>query len=111
MKKIWVILLLVLTACSSDELEPIPVSTLTTFEVEENVISNQDLITFNLKEEGIYNLVLLDGTQVISREKFIGKIGKNTMKLYTRTLQSKYLYLVLQDINGYQIGKTTLIIK
>lgn len=111
MKKIWILFLLLLTTCTTDEFEPTPAPVLTTFEIKENTLSDQDPITFNLKEEGIYNLVLLDGTQVVSREKFKGKIGKNNMKLYTRTLKIKYLYLVLQDVNGNQIGKTTLILK
>lgn len=111
MKKIWILFLLLLTTCTSDEFEQVPVPVLTTFEVKENIISDQDLITFDLEKEGIYTLTLIDGTQVISREKITGKIGRNTLKLYTRTLQSKYLYLVLQDASNNQIGKTTLIIK
>ena len=111
MRKIWVLLLLILTTCTSDELEPTPTPVLTTFEVEENRVTNQSSLIFDLEKEGIYTLTLLDGNQVISREKIVGKTGRNTLKLYTRTLQSKYLYLVLQDVNNNQIGKTTLIIE
>lgn len=110
MRKIWVLLLLALTTCTSDELEPTPAPVLTTFEVEENRVTNQSNIVFDLEKEGIYTLTLIDGTQVVSREKLTGKVGRNTLKLYTRTLQSKYLYLVLHDVNNNQIGKTTLII-
>lgn len=111
MKKIWILFLLLLTTCTSDELEQAPTPTLTTFNIEENKVTNESSITFDLEKEGVYTLTLLDGTQVVSRERLRGKIGRNTLKLYTRTLQSKYLYLVLQDVNNNQIGKTTLIIE
>lgn len=111
MKKIWILFLLLLTTCTSDELEQAPTPTLTTFGIEENKVTNESSITFDLEKEGVYTLTLLDGTQVVSRERLRGKIGRNTLKLYTRTLQSKYLYLVLQDVNNNQIGKTTLIIE
>ena len=112
MKKILYIFLLMLVACTSDEFEPAPEpAVLDTFASVENIVTDKGDITFTLEKEGTYTLTLLDGTQVVSREKFNGKIGKNNLKLYTRTLQTKYLYLVLQDVNGNQIGKTTIIIK
>jgi hypothetical protein len=111
MKKMYFIFLLMIVACTSDELQPEPIIVKDTFEVVENTVEDKSAITFTLEKEGTYTLTLLDGTQVISREKFIGKVGKNNLRVYTRTLQTKYLYLVLQDVNNNQIGKTTLIIK
>lgn len=111
MKKIWVLFLLLLTTCTSDEIEQAPAPVLTTFEIKENKVTNESNILFDLEKEGIYTLTLIDGTQVVSRERLRGRVGRNTLKLYTRTLQSKYLYLVLQDENNNQIGKTTLIIE
>ena len=111
MKKMYFIFLLMIVACTSDELQPEPVIVKDTFEVVENTVEDKSAITFTLEKEGIYTLTLLDGNQVISREKFVGKQGKNSLTLYTRTIQTKYLYLVLQDSNNNQIGKTTIIIK
>jgi hypothetical protein len=112
MKKIYLILLLILGACTSDEFEPIPETVVfDTFAVAENIVKDKGTITFTLEKEGTYILTLSDGNQVISREKFVGKQGRNNLTLYTRTIQSKYLYLVLQDTNNNQIGKTTIIIK
>jgi predicted transcriptional regulator len=112
MRKIWALLLLILTTCTPPEnFEQLPTPTTTIFTATENKVTNQSNLVFNLEKEGIYTLTLLNGTQVITREKFTGKIGRNTLKLYTRALQNQYLYLVLQDANNNQIGKTTLIIE
>jgi hypothetical protein len=48
--------------------------------------------------------------QVITRERFIGKMGENKLKIYTSSLPVKYLYLLLEDESKSQIGKTTIII-
>jgi hypothetical protein len=48
--------------------------------------------------------------QVITREKFTGKIGINSLKIFTNTLPTKYLSVVLKDQNNQQIGKTRIII-
>jgi len=47
----------------------------------------------------------------VSREKFSGKMGENIKKIYTNSLQSQYLYLLLQDVIGKEVGKTTIITK
>ena len=47
--------------------------------------------------------------QVVSRERFIGKIGENNKKIYTNSLPKGYLLLVLEDNNKNQLGKTTII--
>jgi hypothetical protein len=75
-------------------------------------VSNGDEITFNLKAAGIYTLTMSDSVsnQVVTRERFNGKIGENRLKIYTRTLPVKYLYLVLEDASKMQIGKTTITI-
>jgi hypothetical protein len=111
MKKMYLIFLLMIVACTSDELQPEPVIVKDTFELVENTVTDKSAITFTLEKEGIYTLTLSDGKQVVSREKFVGKQGRNTLTLYTRTIQTKYLYLELQDSYNNQIGKTTIIIK
>ena len=36
---------------------------------------------------------------------------ENIKKIYTNSLQSQYLYLLLQDVIGKEVGKTTIITK
>jgi hypothetical protein len=76
------------------------------------VIDGQE-IHFQLPTAGVYTLTLIDkdNGQVISRERFTGKIGENIKRIYTNSIQSQYLYLLLEDVTKTQIGKTTIITK
>ena len=78
-----------------------------------NIVSNGDSINFTLQTSGIYTLAMIDTiqNQVISKEKFVGKAGLNTMNIYTKTLTQTYLNVVLMDNNNNQINKTKIIIK
>ncbi len=113
MKKVTLITLLLLAGCTKPELptpEP-PVEKI--FNVgESNVVDNQS-IYFDLPSAGTYFLVLIDkeSGQVISREKFTGQIGENVKKIYTKSIQVRYLYLVLEDGDKNQLKKTTIILK
>jgi hypothetical protein len=113
MKKLTLITLLLLVGCTKPELptpEP-PVEKI--FNVgESNVVDNQS-IYFDLPSAGTYFLVLIDKEtgQVISREKFTGQIGENVKKIYTKSIQVRYLYLVLEDGDKNQLKKTTIILK
>ncbi len=82
------------------------------FSVKESTVTNGQEIKFNLKAEGVYTLTLFDSTaqQVVTRERINGKIGINNLKLYTKSLPIKYLYLTLEDQNSVEVGKTLLII-
>jgi hypothetical protein len=82
------------------------------FSVSENGVKNGDVINFTLKTGGTYTLTMIDTTvnQVISRERFTGKIGANSLKIYTNSLPTKYLSVELKDQNNNQIGKTKIII-
>ena len=82
------------------------------FDNKEIVIKNTQEIQFELTKDGIYTLTLGDEitNQVLTREKFNGKIGINKKKIYTKSLSIKYLYLLLEDENKTKIGKTTIII-
>ena len=100
-------------SCRKVEVEPIPTPKVEDiFSVKETSIKNGDPLKFTLKSEGVYTLTLFDsvGQQVVTRERIIGKIGENSLKLYTKSLPVRYLYLSLEDGNGVQIGKTLLII-
>jgi hypothetical protein len=64
-----------------------------------------------LPSAGTYTLTLIDkeSGQILSRERFIGKAGENIKKIYINSIESQYLYLVLEDVTKTEIGKTTLI--
>ena len=114
MKKILFILALTLIGCRKVEVrpEPKPITT-NVFNNAENTIDNGQEIQFDLTKNGVYTLTIGDSTtnQVLTRERFNGQIGINKKKIYTKGLQSKYLYLLLEDVTKTQIGKTTIIIK
>ena len=114
MKKILFILALTLIGCR--KIEPvivIPVVTTNVFSNAENTIDNGQEIQFDLSKDGIYTLTIGDSinNQVLTRERFNGQIGINKKKIYTKGLQTKYLYLLLEDVTKTKIGKTTIIIK
>jgi hypothetical protein len=83
------------------------------FDNEINTVSNGDTISFTLPTNGIYTLTMIDTiqNQVVSREKFTGKMGVNTLNIYTKTLTQTYLSVVLMDNNNNQINKTKITIK
>jgi hypothetical protein len=78
-----------------------------------NTVSNGDSINFNLQIGGIYTLTMIDTiqNQVVTREKFTGKTGTNTLNIYTKSLTQTYLTVVLVDNNNNQINKTKITIK
>jgi hypothetical protein len=114
MKKLLFILFLIsIWGCRKVDIIPTPPPTqIDIFSVKESTVSNGQEIKFNLKEEGIYTLTLFDSTtqQVVTRERINGKIGINNLKLYTKSLPIKYLYLTLKDQNSVEVGKTLLVI-
>jgi hypothetical protein len=111
MKKLIIISLILLAGCTKPELpEPVmPVEKI--FDVKESKVVNGQSIFFDLPSAGIYTLTLIDkeSGQVISRERFIGQYGENVKKIYTNSIQSTYLYLLLEDVTKKEIGKTTII--
>lgn len=115
MRKICFILgLVLLSACTKVEL-PTPVAPTNTdiFSVKESAVTDGQEIKFTLKTDGVHTLTIgNDATgQVVTRERFIGKIGENKLILYTKSLPTSYLYLLLEDGNKTQVGKTIIIIK
>ena len=115
MRKLYFILfLLLISACRKVEILPIPEPINTNiFSVKESAVVDGQEIKFTLKMDGIHTLTIgNDATgQVITRERFIGKIGENKLILYTKSLPVTYLYLLLEDGNKTQVGKTIIIIK
>jgi len=113
MKKILFIFVILLWGCTKPEL-PTPTPPVEKiFNVGESSVTNGQSIYFELPSAGTYYLTLIDkeNGQVISREKFIGQLGENIKKIYTNSIQSRYLYLLLEDVTKKEISKTTIIIK
>jgi len=113
MKKILFIFVILMWGCTKMEIEPTPPPVQKIFSVSESRVTNGQSIHFDLPSDGVYTLTLIDkeSGQVVSRERFTGKIGENIKKIYTNSLQSQYLYLLLQDVIGKEVGKTTIITK
>ena len=115
MKKVLLILsiLLIFTSCVDEVVEPIPSTTQNIFDVKENVVVDGQIIRFKLPVAGVYTLTIIDKetNQVISRERFNGIIGENNKNIYTKSIQSHYLYLLLEDVTKTEIGRTTIITK
>ena len=113
MKKILFIFVIILVGCTKPELPTpvIPVEKI--FSVGESRVVNGQSIYFDLPSAGVYTLTLVDkeSGQVVSRERFNGQIGENNRKIYTNSIQSQYLYMLLEDITKKEIAKTTIIIK
>ena len=113
MKKIIFILILSLVACRKTQVPPIPETVVNIFSVKESSVLNGQEIQFELPKNGTYTLTLGDSVnnQVLTRERFIGQIGQNKKKIYTKSLSVKYLYLLLEDENKSKVGKTIIIVK
>jgi hypothetical protein len=109
MKKLLLILLL--TGCTKVmPPTPLPQPNRDIFSVSQSTVSNGTEIMFNLKANGVYTLTMSDSvtSQVVTRERFNGKVGENKLKIYTKSLPVKYLYLVLEDASKTQVGKTSI---
>lgn len=83
------------------------------FKIEQTSLANRSEITFNVKNEGVYIVTMIDKNtnQVLSREKIKCVIGKNKIRVYTKTIPSQYLYLTLEDSFDNQLGKTIITTK
>lgn len=110
MKKLLLIFVVLLVGCTKMEIEPTPPPVQKIFSVSESRVTDGQSIYFDLPSTGIYTLTLIDkqSDQVVSRERFTGKTGENIKKIYTNSIQSQYLYLVLEDGSRIQIAKTTI---
>jgi hypothetical protein len=107
---IWCCVLSIISCQNEDMVEP---QIIDIFKVEQSMVSNKSEISFNVHKEGIYIVTMVDKNtnQVLSREKIKCIIGKNKIKVYTKTIPSQYLYLTLEDSFDNQLGKTTITIK
>ncbi len=111
MKKVVIISLVLLAGCTKPELPTPTMPVEKIFEVRESKVVNGQSIYFDLPSAGTYTLTLIDKEtgQVVSRERFIGQYGENVKKIYTNSIQSTYLYLLLEDVTKKEIGKTIIV--
>lgn len=112
-KVIILFFLVFVISCTKVEIVPTPQPEVKKiFDVTEStVVDKQDLI-LDLPSTGVFILTIIDKNtnQVVSRERFTGKVGENIKKIYTNSLPKGYLYLVLEDVDKNQLKKTTIII-
>lgn len=113
MKRLIFILFLFLVSCIDEVVEPMPELNENIFSHQESNISNGSEIQFELPKNGIYFLSMIDieTNQLITKERFVGIIGVNKLNIYTKSIQSRYLYLVLHDENKIELNKTKLVLK
>ena len=95
------------------DIEPTPQPVQKIFSVKESRVTDGQSIYFDLPSDGVYTLTLIDkkSDQVVSRERFNGKMGENIKKIYTTSIENQYLYLLLEDVTKKEIGKTIIKIK
>ena len=110
MKKLLFVFLILLWGCTKPELPTPNPPVEKIFSVGESSVIDGQSIYFDLPSSGVYTLTLMDITtgQVVSREKFVGQSGENVKKIYTKSIMSKYLYLILASEDKTQISKTKL---
>lgn len=98
--------------CTKIEIEPVPQTkpVVDIFSVSESYVTDGQEIMFKLTSDSTYTIKLVDRVtnQIVSKEKIIGKIGDNKLKIYTKSLQTKYLYLVLENVNKTELKKTSI---
>ena len=110
MKRILFIFLVLVWGCTKPELPTPQPPVEKIFNVSESSVVDGQTIVFDLPSTGVYTLTLVDieTGQVISREKFTGQTGENVKKIYTKSIMSKYLYLILASEDKTEISKTKL---
>ena len=98
-------------SCENEDI--VTPQTVDIFKVEQSTLSNKSEISFNIEKEGTYIVTMVDRNtnQVISREKIKCITGNNKIKIYTKTLPSRYLYLKLEDSFNNQLANTIIIVK
>lgn len=114
MIRILIFLFLILTtSCMQEVVDPIPTNTSNIFSQKENIILDGDEIIFELEVEGPYCLTLVDieTNQVVTREKIVGIKGINKLNIYTKSIESRYLYLVLSSNCRKELHRTKVIFK
>lgn len=104
-----------IVGCHKDDILPSPPiqKNVDVFTLKENTVSDGQEIMFKSDSISTYIMKLVDKNtnQVVSKEKIVTKIGENNLIIYTKSIQTKYLYLVMENMNKKEVNKTTIIVK
>ena len=104
--------LILLLGCVKDEMFEIiePESKIDIFEVQSSVVNDGDTFNVNLDLEGEYKLSLVDEFTGITytNEVFDGKVGVNTLSIYTKSLPKGSYKLIIKDNDDKSIKQTTI---
>ena len=114
MKRIILLLFIFIVSCEKDEIIEYtpPVTTVEyIFDTTNSSVVDGQPLNFNLIETGKYILLISNSDGVISRERFDGKEGINSLTLYTKVLPKGNSQLVLKSESGIEIYKTNIIIE
>ena len=112
-KLIYILPLILLLGCTKDSImgidEPQPIA-IDIFEVQQTIVKDGQKFNINLDSDGEYKLSLVDEFTNITHtnEVFIGKVGENTLSIYTRALPQGSYKLIIKDVNGKPIKQTTI---
>ena len=111
-KLIYILPLILLIGCVKDEMFEIiePESKIDIFEVQSSVVNDGDTFNVNLDLEGKYKLSLVDEFTGITytNEVFDGKVGVNTLSIYTKSLPKGSYKLIIKDNDDKPIKQTTI---
>ena len=111
-KLIYIIPLLLVWGCTPDlmEVEPIGEIHMDIFEVQNTIVSDGDEFFVNFDSDGEYTLSLVDEFTNVTytNEKVNGKVGSNSLRIYTRALPKGSYKFLVKD-NQDKIIKQTII--
>lgn len=112
-KLIYILPLLLLMGCTKDSIvgieQPLP-SAIDIFEVQSTIVKDGQKFNINLTKGGEFKLSLVDEFTNITHtnEMFVGKIGENTLSIYTKALPQGSYKLIIKDNNDTRIKQTTI---
>lgn len=112
-KLISIFLLLLIVACVKDDIYvEVPMVELeqSIFEKGSTVLTDTDLITFELQSEGKYYITITDemSGELMTREEFTGVAGKNSLQIFTKAIPKGSYHLILTDLKENQLQKTNI---
>ena len=112
MRKLVLFLFILIVSCQKDEIivAPQPQPIVYVFDNSNTIISNGTEIIINLDYEGTHSLTIENTDGVISREQFQGKIGDNTLTIYTSVLPKGPSTLILENKSGI-INSVSIIVE
>ena len=98
MKKLLIIAVLFFS-CAEERIEPVYNISQTTFDKKSVVVNDRELIAFNLEGEGVYDMVVVDDMSgdIVTRERFNGSKGLNSLYIYTHSINKGSYHLRLMD--------------